>query len=104
MRQSSKKYLMTFTLHKVGVDQLIIRFQDNGHLTDMRFSLLQVNTIALKLKLASILKFLDLEDSQMRFKLMILEHLMDLVVKILVLFKISGDLSKTFILSQRVES
>lgn len=95
---------MTFTLHKVDVDQLIIRFQDNGHLIDTRFSLLQVITDPLKLKLASILKFLDLVESHKRFNLMILEHLMDLVVKILVLFKISGDLLKTFILSQRVES
>jgi len=78
-------------------------FLDNGHNQDTLFFLLQVAMIHLKSKLDFTLKFLGLEDFLNQFNLLILEQMMDPLVKIQDHFKHSGDRLKTFIPNHQVE-
>jgi len=82
---------MISMLHRVEEVQVMM-FQDNGRLIDTHYFLHQEFMINLKLKLVFTLRFSALEEFHKKYNLTILEHKMDLIVKILDHFRISGDL------------
>jgi hypothetical protein len=95
--QIKANFLMKFTKNKEEQEVEVKLYQDNGHHIDTLCFLNQEITTILKLRLDFTHKSSGLVEFQQKHNSQTSGHLMDQEVKILVHFKISGDLLKTFI-------